>query len=124
MGKVVPLGGSDGKPRSTGPGRRSRRRGEKTALVLGGGGFTGGVYEIGALRALDLLTARPARVLGIEAGRLAKGLPADLCLFDLERIWKVEAGLLPGKAPNTPFDGRALEGRVVGTWKAGQRVFG
>ena len=76
------------------------------------------------LRALDLLTSRPARVLGIEAGRLANGLPADLCLFDLERIWKVEAGLLPGKAPNTPFDGRALEGRVVGTWKAGQRVFG
>jgi dihydroorotase len=76
------------------------------------------------LRALDLLTARPARVLGIEAGRIARGLPADLCLFDLERIWKVEAGLLPGKAPNTPFDGRALEGRVIGTWKAGQRVFG
>ena len=76
------------------------------------------------LRALDLLTARPARVLGIEAGRIARGLPADLCLFDLERIWKVEAGLLPGKAPNTPFDGRALEGRVVGTWKAGRRVFG
>jgi len=76
------------------------------------------------LRALDLLTARPARVLGIKAGRIAHGLPADLCLFDFERIWKVEAGLLPGKAPNTPFDGRALEGRVVGTWKAGRRVFG
>ena len=76
------------------------------------------------LRALDLLTAQPARVLGIDAGRLAKGAMADLCLFDLERIWKVEAGLLPGKAPNTPFDGRALEGRVIGTWKAGRRVFG
>jgi len=76
------------------------------------------------LRALDLLTAQPARVLGIDAGRLAKGVAADLCLFDLERIWKVEAGSLPGKAPNTPFDGRALEGRVVGTWKAGHRVFG
>jgi len=76
------------------------------------------------LRALDLLTARPARVLGIEAGRLVKGAAADLCLFDLERIWKVEAGSLPGKAPNTPFDGRALEGRVVGTWKSGRRVFG
>lgn len=75
-------------------------------------------------RALDLLTAQPARVLGIDAGRLAKGVVADLCLFDLERIWKVEAGSLPGKAPNTPFDGRALEGRVVGTWKAGRRVFG
>src|SRR5881398_170964 len=36
--------------------RRNRPRPDKTALVLGGGGFTGGVYEIGALRALDLLT--------------------------------------------------------------------
>jgi NTE family protein len=36
--------------------RARRRRRSKTALVLGGGGFTGGVYQIGALRALDLLT--------------------------------------------------------------------
>ena len=76
------------------------------------------------MQALDLMTARPARLLGASAGRLARGAPADLCLFDPERIWKVEAGMLPGKAPNTPFDGRALEGRVVGTWKAGRRVFG
>ena len=37
-------------------GRRRRRKRSKTALVLGGGGFTGAVYEIGALRALDLLS--------------------------------------------------------------------
>src|SRR5687768_12800775 len=36
--------------------RKPRKRQSKTALVLGGGGFTGGVYEIGALRALDLLS--------------------------------------------------------------------
>ncbi len=53
MGKVVQLDGTDGKPRPS-RGRR-RKRGDKTALVLGGGGFTGGVYEIGALRAFDLL---------------------------------------------------------------------
>ena len=76
------------------------------------------------MQALDLMTARPARLLGASAGRLARGAAADLCLFDPERIWKVEAGMLPGKAPNTPFDGRALEGRVIGTWKAGRRVFG
>src|SRR3984893_4655384 len=35
---------------------RRRRQRSKTALVLGGGGFTGGVYEIGALRAIDLLS--------------------------------------------------------------------
>ncbi len=74
-------------------------------------------------RALDLLTAQPACLLGIDAGRLAPGAPADLCLFDLERAWRVEAGQLPGKAQNTPFDGRALEGRVLGTWKAGRAVW-
>jgi dihydroorotase len=44
-------------------------------------------------------------------------------LFHPDRIWKVESGMLPGKAQNTPFDGRALEGVVMGTWKAGKRVF-
>jgi dihydroorotase len=74
--------------------------------------------------AIDLLTGRPASLLGIQAGWIAKGAVADLCLFDPERIWKVEAGKLPGKAQNTPFDGRALEGVVLGTWKRGKRVFG
>ncbi len=62
MGKVVKLDRiGSGAPvrdpagrRTPGPGRRPRR--SKTALVLGGGGFTGGVYEIGALRAIDLLS--------------------------------------------------------------------
>jgi len=76
------------------------------------------------IQAIELLTARPARLLGAAVGTLAKGAVADLCLFDPERAWKVDAGLLPGKAQNTPFDGRALEGRVIGTWKAGRRVFG
>ncbi len=75
-------------------------------------------------RAIELLTARPAALLHTEGGRLAKGRPADLCLFHPERVWRVEAGRLPGKAQNTPFDGRALEGVVLGTWKAGRRVFG
>jgi NTE family protein len=67
MGRVVTL--TDGSDRGAGPGRASsprsgprsaprRRRRSKTALVLGGGGLTGGVYEIGALRALDLLSVR------------------------------------------------------------------
>ena len=75
-------------------------------------------------RALALMTSGPAHLLNTTAGTLAKGAPADLCLFDLEAAWQVEAGALPGKAQNTPFDGRALEGRVIGTWKAGRRVFG
>jgi NTE family protein len=55
MGKVVDLeAGKQRRTKAAATKRRSRR--SKTALVLGGGGFTGGVYEIGALRALDLLS--------------------------------------------------------------------
>ncbi len=62
--------------------------------------------------------------LGSQAGTLRQGAPADLCLFQLETAWQVVAGKLPGKAQNTPFDGRALEGRVTATFKAGRQVFG
>ncbi len=52
MGKVVKLESAPSKGRTR---SRPRRKPSKTALVLGGGGFTGGVYEIGAMRAFDLL---------------------------------------------------------------------
>ncbi|NHO31323.1 dihydroorotase [Acetobacter fallax] len=84
--------------------------------------------------ALALLTSKPAALLGVSgssrkkgtrsAGTLETGAPADLCLFDPDRAWRVIAGELPGHAQNTPFDGRALEGKVLGTWKSGVRVFG
>jgi NTE family protein len=54
MGKVVEFE-SPGAQSQAARKARGRRKQSKTALVLGGGGFTGGVYEIGALRALDLL---------------------------------------------------------------------
>jgi dihydroorotase len=79
--------------------------------------------DLTLLQAFDLLTARPATLLGLDTGTLRKGAPADLVLFHPERGWRVEAGKLPGKAQNTPFDGRALEGKVLGTWKNGRRVF-
>jgi NTE family protein len=56
MGKVVDI---ESKPRRKAK-ARGRKKPSKTALVLGGGGFTGGVYEIGALRALDLLAVNSA----------------------------------------------------------------
>ncbi len=74
-------------------------------------------------QAIALLTHNPAKVLGVDAGTLAIGAKADLCLFHPTRVWQVEAGKLPGKAQNTPFDGRAMEGSVIGTWKNGRRVF-
>jgi NTE family protein len=60
--------------------RRRRGRREKTALVLGGGGFTGGVYEIGALRALDLLWVnRTVNQFDVYVGTSAGAFIAALC---------------------------------------------
>jgi NTE family protein len=72
MGKVVKLEASS-------EGRRTRRRRSKTALVLGGGGFTGGVYEIGALRAFDLLAVnRTVNEFDLYVGTSAGSFVASL----------------------------------------------
>ena len=80
MGNVVKLepGGRD---RSRNTSKRRRKR-SKTALVLGGGGFTGGVYEIGALRALDLLSVNRTInqfdvYVGTSAGSFVAALAAN-----------------------------------------------
>jgi NTE family protein len=83
MGKVVKL---DSPSRSRGSssrgGGRGRRRRSRAALVLGGGGFTGAVYEIGALRALDLLSVNTTVndfdvYVGTSAGALVASLTAN-----------------------------------------------
>ncbi len=59
---------------------RPKEKPHKTALVLGGGGFTGGVYEIGALRALDLLaTNRTVNEFDVYVGTSAGAFVAALC---------------------------------------------
>ncbi len=74
-GRVV---GAEGKAPALPRKRRGKR--EKTALVLGGGGFTGGVYEIGALRALDLLWVnRTINQFDIYVGTSAGAFIASLC---------------------------------------------
>jgi NTE family protein len=76
MGKVVKLEKPAQGSRS---GRRRSPRRSKTALVLGGGGFTGGVYEIGALRALDLLAVnRTVNEFDIYVGTSAGSFVASL----------------------------------------------
>jgi NTE family protein len=83
MDNVVNLRtGSKAKPSARAPRRASRKRSDKTALVLGGGGFTGGVYEIGALRALDLLTVNKSIndfdiYVGTSAGALIASFAAN-----------------------------------------------
>jgi dihydroorotase len=66
----------------------------------------------------------PARRLGLATGRLAEGAPADLVLFDPDAPFQLNRFDLQSKSKNTPFDDARLQGRVLGTWVAGKRVYG
>ncbi len=84
------------------------------------------LYHAGALSLPQLwraLSLNPARRLGLPGGRLAVGAPADLVLFDPDAPFVLDRFALQSKSRNTPFDGARMEGRVLGTWVAGARVF-
>lgn len=73
--------------------------------------------------ALARVTSEPARILGIDTGRMAAGDNADICVFDPEAIWKVEPAKLKSQGRNTPFAGYELKGRVRYTLVEGHIVF-
>ena len=73
--------------------------------------------------ALARITAHPAAVLGIDAGHLAVGHAADVCIFDPEAHWRVEAKLLKSQGKNTPFLGLEVPGKVRATLIGGQVVY-
>ena len=58
----------------------------------------------------------------METGRLAPGAPADLVLFDPDAPFILDRFKLQSKSKNTPFDEARMQGKVIGTWVAGQKV--
>ena len=69
------------------------------------------------------MALNPARRLGLPQGRLATGAPADLLLFDPDAPFQMDRFSLRSKSKNTPFDGARMEGKVIGTWVGGTRIF-
>ena len=69
------------------------------------------------------LALNPARLLGLAAGRLAPGAPADLVLFDPDTPFVLDRATLRSKSKNTPYDLRRMQGRVLRTWVGGREVF-
>jgi dihydroorotase len=75
------------------------------------------------LSALARITCDPAAILGIDAGTLAVGSPADVCIFDPTEPWCVTAKALRSQGKNTPFLGYEMAGRVRATIMGGRLVF-
>ena len=84
------------------------------------------LYHRDGMPLLDLLgrlTVAPASILGLEVGRLAKGAPADLLLFDLDRGWRIDPEAFESKSKNTPFESLPVQGRVRRTVVDGRTLF-
>ncbi|MDM7256062.1 MAG: dihydroorotase [Paracoccus sp. (in: a-proteobacteria)] len=84
------------------------------------------LYHQGGLSLPQLwraMSLNPARRLGLSAGRLTPGAPADLVLFDPDAPFILDRFKLHSKSKNTPFDGQRMEGRVIATYVAGTKVY-
>ena len=84
-----------------------------TDLVLGG--------RLSLTRLVETMSCAPGRWVG-TGGSLAVGAPADLTLVDLSEEWTVGRGTLVSRSSNSPYIGRTLKGRVVGTIVGGEPV--
>lgn len=75
--------------------------------------------HIGITALMKLLTANPAAILGVDAGRFTPGSPADIILMDPDAPWIVDSAKMAAAAGNTPFDKMPVQGRVRRVMKGG-----
>jgi dihydroorotase len=73
-------------------------------------------------QALAKVTCDAARILGVDAGTLGAGAPADICVFDPRAPWIVKPSALASQGKNTPFTGLELTGRAVRTIIGGRTI--
>jgi dihydroorotase len=72
---------------------------------------------------VEKLSVNPARVLGIERGSIDVGRVADLVIVDPEAEYCINKETFFSKGRNTPFEGRKVQGRIITTFVAGNRVY-
>jgi len=79
--------------------------------------------EVRLISLLKAMSTRPAELLGLQAGTLKPGSPADVIVADIDEPWVLDPAELKSKCKNTPFDEARLQGRVLRTIVAGRTVF-
>ncbi|MGH9436260.1 MAG: dihydroorotase [Terriglobia bacterium] len=79
--------------------------------------------RISMARLIELLSARPARILKLAGGCLRVGAAADITLFDPARNWTYRASEGKSKSYNSPFEGWTLKGAVTATIVEGKIVY-
>ena len=74
-------------------------------------------------KVIGLMTHKGADLCKLDAGTLSVGAPADICLFDPDQQWTVDANKFFSKSQNCPWHGKTLKGLVKGTYVGGKQVF-
>ena len=74
-------------------------------------------------RLFQRLSSAPARLFGLPGGKLAKGAPADLVVFDADYAWQIDRADFWSKTKNSPFDERPVQGRVMATIVGGRTIY-
>lgn len=74
-------------------------------------------------QAIAALTVKPADIIGVDAGHLAVGATADICIFDPKARWTLTPDQIVSRGRNTPFLGKEFTGRVTHTLVGGDVVF-
>ena len=80
-----------------------------------------GIITLG--RAVELMSANPAKILRLERGTLSPGAVADISVIDTDTEWEIDAEAFRSKSRNCPFHGRRVFGRAVKTIVSGRIVF-
>ncbi|TYC63284.1 dihydroorotase [Rhodobacterales bacterium] len=79
--------------------------------------------QVDLVTLLAAMTSRPADRLGLESGRLNKGAPADVIVFDPDRPWVLEKSAIRSRSKNSPFEDARFSGRTLRTVVAGRTVY-
>jgi dihydroorotase len=72
------------------------------------------------MRLIELMSTKPAQIVGLDRGTLREGATADVTIIDPERDWTIDVASFVGKSRNCPFGGRKVKGRAVVTIVGGE----
>lgn len=79
--------------------------------------------RLGLSEVIALMTHKGAEICQLDAGTLSAGAAADICLFDPDEAWTVDANRFFSKSRNCPWHGKTLKGVVKATYVGGRQVF-
>ncbi|WP_181701805.1 dihydroorotase [Chthonobacter albigriseus] len=79
--------------------------------------------DLPLLRLFEATATRPARLVGLDAGTLSPGAPADIVVFDPEEPWVLSEADVVSRSKNTPYEGARFSGRVRRTLVGGRTVY-